>query len=270
MHASPDTSRSRFAFVRFAALLAAFLLLAACAHAPRNPLATWVPSPNYDIRRPVLIVLHFTQQQSAAQSLDTLRTRNSGGPVSAHYLIGRDGHIYQLVPDSLRAWQAGPGRWGTITDLNSASIGIELDSDGQTPFAQPQIDSLLRLLADLTTRLHIPPTQIIGHEDLAPDRKDDPGPLFPWQQLADAGYGRWPHGPLCDPPPGFDPWMAMAVVGYALDDRAAAARSFHHHFRGMQGDTLDTQDLRILYNLVQQIEPGANTCAAPSPQAPAG
>ncbi|HKR77570.1 MAG TPA: N-acetylmuramoyl-L-alanine amidase [Rhodanobacter sp.] len=271
MPASSDTPRSRHAPVRLAALLIALLLLAACAHVPpRNPLATWVPSPNYDVRRPVLIVLHFTEQQSVAQSLDTLRTHNSGGPVSAHYLIGSDGHIYQLVPDQLRAWQAGPGRWGTITDLNSASIGIELDNDGQTPFAQAQIASLLRLLADLTTRLHIPPTQIIGHEDLAPGRKVDPGPLFPWQQLAEAGFGRWPRGPLCDPPPGFDPWMAMAVVGYALDDRTAAVRSFHHHFRGMQGDTLDAQDLRILYNLVQQIEPGPNTCVAPSPQSPTG
>jgi N-acetylmuramoyl-L-alanine amidase len=255
--------------LRTAALLLALALLAACAHAPpRNPLATWVPSPNHDIRRPVLIVLHFTDEHSAQEALDTLRTRNSGGPVSAHYLIGSDGHVYQLVADQLRAWQAGPGRWGTITDLNSASIGIELDNDGHTPFAQPQIDSLLRLLADLTTRLHIPPTQVIGHEDLAPGRKDDPGPLFPWQRLADAGFGRWPRGPLCDPPPGFDPWMAMAVVGYALDDRAAAVRSFHHHFRGMQGDTLDAQDLRILYNLAQQIEPGPNTCAAPTPQSP--
>ncbi|HEX8777874.1 MAG TPA: N-acetylmuramoyl-L-alanine amidase, partial [Rhodanobacter sp.] len=103
MHALPGTLRSRFAFIRLAALLSTLLLLAACAHAPpRNPLATWVPSPNYDTRRPVLIVLHFTEQQSVAQSLDTLRTHNSGGPVSAHYLIGRDGQIYQLVPDQLR------------------------------------------------------------------------------------------------------------------------------------------------------------------------
>src|SRR5574337_1544469 len=135
-------------------------VLAACAHAPRNPLATWVPSPNHDIRRPVLIVLHFTDEHSVKQSLHTLRTANNGGPVSAHYLIGNDGHIYQLVSDQLRAWHAGGGRWGTITDLNSASIGIELDNDGHSPFAQAQIDSLLRLLADLTERRHIPRTQI--------------------------------------------------------------------------------------------------------------
>ncbi|WP_460875468.1 N-acetylmuramoyl-L-alanine amidase [Rhodanobacter koreensis] len=245
------------------ALLALILLLAACAHAPsRNPLATWVPSPNQDLRRPVLIVVHFTEQHSVQESLDTLRTRNSGGPVSANYLIGSDGHIYQLVSDERRAWHAGPGHWGTITDLNSASIGIELDNDGHTPFAQPQIDSLLRLLTDLTTRLRIPPAQVIGHQDLAPARKPDPGPLFPWKQLADAGFGLWPRGTLIDPPPGFDPWMAMGLVGYPLEDRPAAVHAFHNHFRGIGGDTLDADDLRILYNLTQQIESGSNTRTA--------
>ena len=240
--------------VRLAAMLVLIASLAACATVPRNPLATWAPSPNHDIRRPVLIVLHFTDEHSVQQSLHTLQTANSGGPVSAHYLIGADGRIYQLVSDQLRAWHAGSGRWGTITDLNSASIGIELDNDGHSAFAQPQIDSLLRLLTDLTDRLHIPRTQIIGHQDLAPTRKDDPGPLFPWKELAAAGFGRWPQGTLVDPPTGFDPWMALAVVGYPLDDRIAAVRAFHNHFRGIGGDELDSQDLRILWNLVQQIE----------------
>ncbi|MEO8778092.1 MAG: N-acetylmuramoyl-L-alanine amidase [Rhodanobacter sp.] len=242
-------------FLLRGALLALVALLAACAHAPpHNPLATWAPSPNHDIRRPVLIVLHYTNEHSVQQALQTLRTANSGGPVSAHYLIGADGHIYQLVADQLRAWQAGPGRWGTITDLNSASIGIELDNDGHTAFAQPQIDSLLRLLTDLTERLRIPRTQIIGHQDLAPTRRGDPGPLFPWSQLASAGFGRWPQGTLVDPPAGFDPWLALTAVGYPLADRPAAVRAFHNHFRGIDGDELDAQDSRILWNLVQQIE----------------
>jgi N-acetyl-anhydromuramyl-L-alanine amidase AmpD len=176
--------------------------------------------------------------------------------VSAHYLIGADGHIYQLVSDQLRAWHGGPGHWGTITDINSASIGIELDNNGATPFARPQIASLLRLLADLTTRLHIPPTQVLGHEDVAPTRKIDPGPLFPWRQLAAAGYGLWPRAPLVDPPVGFDPWMALGLVGYPLDDRAAAVRAFHHHYRGTEGETLDAADLRILYSLARTIERG--------------
>ncbi|CAM5545334.1 N-acetylmuramoyl-L-alanine amidase [Rhodanobacter lindaniclasticus] len=244
---------------RIAALPLLLFLLAACAPLPpRNPLATWVPSPNHDIRRPVLIVLHFTDQHSVQESLDTLRTQNSGGPVSAHYLIGANGHIYQLVSDQLRAWHGGGGHWGTITDINSASIGIELDNDGTTPFAQPQIDSLLRLLTDLTDRLHIPRTQIIGHQDFAPTRKNDPGPLFPWQQLAAAGFGRWPQGTLAEPPEGFDPWMALATVGYPLDDRAATVRAFHNHYRGIGGDELDPQDVRILYNLAQQIESGGS------------
>jgi N-acetyl-anhydromuramyl-L-alanine amidase AmpD len=138
--------------------------------------------------------------------------------------------------------------------VNSASIGIELDNDGQSPFAPAQINSLLRLLTDLTTRLRIPRTQIVGHEDFAPTRRNDPGPLFPWKQLADAGFGLWPEGDLIDPPAGFDPWMALGEIGYPLDDRAAALRAFHHHYRGIDSDTLDAQDLPILYALTRRIE----------------
>lgn len=232
--------------------------LAACAPLPpHNPIATWVPSKNYDMRKPQLIVVHFTDENSAAQSLHTLRTRNSGGPVSAHYLIGRDGHIYQLVSDTLRAWHAGGGRWGTITDVNSASVGIELDNNGHVQFPPEQIGSLIQLLTDLTTRWHIPRTQIIGHEDLAPSRKDDPGPLFPWATLAAAGFGLWPDPILVNPPTGFDPWMALSAIGYSVADHAAAVRAFHNHFRGMGGDTLDAEDLCILYSLVDKIERGA-------------
>ena len=248
--------------LRTPSLLLACLLLAlmaACAPLPpRNPMATWVASKNHDIRKPQLIVLHFTNQGSVQQALDTLRSHNPDGPVSAHYLIGRNGRIYQLVSDSMRAWQAGPGRWGTITDVNSASIGIELDNNGHVPFPPAQIDSLIRLLTDLTARWHIPRTQIIGHEDMAPSRKDDPGPLFPWATLAAAGFGLWPDPGFerLDPPPDFNPWTALTAIGYSLDDPQAAVRAFHNHFRGMGGDTLDAEDLRILYNLLGKIERG--------------
>ncbi|MBS0583991.1 MAG: N-acetylmuramoyl-L-alanine amidase [Proteobacteria bacterium] len=240
---------------RLATTLCPLLLLAACATTPpaqHNPLATWVPSPNYNARKAMLIVVHYTEQHSVQESLDTLRSQNSQGPVSAHYLIGADGRIYQLVADEARAWHAGPGRWGTITDPNSGSIGIELDNDGVSPFATAQIDSLLVLLTDLTERLNIPRTQVVGHEDVAPTRKIDPGPLFPWKRLADAGYGRWPHGELVAPPAGFDAWAALAQVGYALDDRGAALHAFHNHFRGGEGDALDDTDARILYALTRQ------------------
>ena len=196
--------------------LACVLALAACQHgAPRNPMATWVPSPNHDLRRPQLVVIHYTEQESVARSLATLRTRNAGGRVSAHYLIGRDGRIYQLVSDRYRAWHAGAGSWGTIHELNSASIGIELDNNGREPFPEAQIEALLRLLEDLAARHRLPKSAVIGHSDLAPGRKIDPGPLFPWKRLFDAGFGIWPDPDAPPPPPGFDPILAL-FLGFTI------------------------------------------------------
>jgi N-acetylmuramoyl-L-alanine amidase len=240
--------------LRRAVIACLVVLLAACTHAlPRNPMARWVPSPNFEQRRPVLIVLHATTQHSVAESLDTLRTRNSGGPVSAHYLIGRDGTLYQLVSDQARAWHAGPGRWGTITDVNSTSIGIELDNDGESPYAPEQIASLLRLLEDLCTRLDIPRTQVIAHADMAPTRKVDPGRWFPWKQLSDAGFGRWPANLDREPPPDFDPMLALRLLGYVTDDPGAALRAFRLHYRALDDATpvASPEDARILYALTQ-------------------
>jgi N-acetylmuramoyl-L-alanine amidase len=262
--------------MRFAAALLAAALLAGCHTIPttRNPMAAWVRSPNYDVRRPVLVVVHFTEEDSVEQALHTLRNANSGGKVSAHYLVGKDGKIYQLVPDELRAWQAGAGRWGTITDVNSASIGIEIDNDGHTPYPDAQIDSVIALLGDLCKRWRIPPTQVIGHADLAPGRKPDPGKLFPWKRLHDAGFGIWPAADAPPAPAGFDVWRALAQVGYSLDNRAGTVRAFHQHFRGDDGETLDAEDARILYSLTQPAGAGtespAPADAANPPQAPAG
>ena len=248
--------------MRLPAIASLCLLLAACAQAPvRNPLATWVPSPNFNERKPVIVVLHATEQGSVAESLDTLRSANSGGKVSSHYLVGEDGRIYQLVADLDRAWHAGAGRWGTITDLNSASIGIELDNDIGEAFTDAQVASLIVLLEDLCTRLSIPKSQVIAHADMAPTRKRDPGPLFPWKRLFDAGFGIWPQGDLADPPPGFDPWLALARIGYPLgnggiEDRSAAIRAFHRRFRGRDDGenpdaAFDAKDLRILHALTR-------------------
>ena len=229
----------------------ALLLAAACAPVQvRSPLAQWVPSPNFNDRNAILIVLHGTEQDSVQQSLVTLRTRNSGGPVSAHYLVGRDGKIYQLVSEDRRAWHAGAGSWGTITDLNSASIGIELDNNGHEPFPSAQMQALEHLLADVCERQHIPRRMIIAHADLAPSRKVDPGPLFPWKDLAAAGFGIWPAA-LGDPPPGFDAMAALQLVGYPMADPAAAIRAFHLRFRGRDDlpATLDADDARTLFGL---------------------
>lgn len=243
---------------RFFPLLFA-LLLSACAHAPRNPMAQWVPSSNHNERQPILIVIHHTEQDSVRESLDTLRTRNSGGQVSAHYLVGKDGSLYQLVAEPLRAWHAGAGRWGTISDVNSASIGIELDNNGESPFPPEQVAALLRLLDDVCTRLRIPRTQVIGHADLAPARKVDPSRWFPWDQLAAAGFGEWPDPADGPAPAGFDSGLALRALGYPVDDQdpAAAVRAFHRHFRGREDAAgvdvaLDDEDARILHSLLRQ------------------
>lgn len=232
-------------------MIAACVALSACATVQKNPLATWVPSKNFDARKPVLIVVHFTEEDGVSQALDTLRSANSGGKVSAHYLLGKDGARYQLVEDRKRAWQAGAGSWGPVHDVNSVSIGIEIDNNGQEPYPDAQIDSLLTLLDDLCTRWKIPRTQVIGHADLAPGRKPDPGALFPWKRLHDAGFGIWPADGAPPAPQGFDAWRALAQVGYSLKDRAGAVRAFHQHFRGDDGDVLDAEDARILYSLTQ-------------------
>ncbi|HYM85333.1 MAG TPA: N-acetylmuramoyl-L-alanine amidase [Pseudoxanthomonas sp.] len=254
MLASHDINRHSMPLARLLLLCALALLLASCAHAPpRNPLAKWVPSPNHNSREAILVVIHATTQDSAEDSLQTLRTANSGGPVSAHYLVGRDGALYQLVADDRRAWHAGPGSWGTISDVNSASIGIELDNNGSDSYPQAQIEKLLLLLDDLCTRLGIPRHQVIAHADMAPTRKTDPGPQFPWARLAQAGFGRWPSAPLETPPAAFDPMTALRLVGYDTTDVAAAIRAFRIHYRGLDipGDTLDAEDARILHALVK-------------------
>lgn len=238
---------------RFAIALA-LLLLTACASAPaHNPLALWRGSPNHDERSARIIVLHHTQQESVEQSLRTLRTSNAGGPVSAHYLIGEDGTLYQLVAEQRRAWHAGSSRWGGLGDLNSASIGIEIDNDGIEPFTDAQIDTLLRLLADITGRLGIPPHAVVGHGDIAPTRKVDPSTLFPWERLAHAGFGLWPRTPRAPAPADFDRWAALRLIGYDLRDPLAALRAFHRHYRGNEAGVWLPGDADILHDMQLQL-----------------
>jgi N-acetylmuramoyl-L-alanine amidase len=250
---------------------ALLLALAGCASVPdHNPLALWRGSPNYDDRSARIIVLHHTQQDSVAESLRTLRTGNAGGPVSAHYLIGDDGTLYQLVTEDMRAWHAGSSRWGGLRDLNSASIGIELDNNGVEPFSAAQIASLIRLLDDLTGRLGIAPHAVVGHGDIAPTRKVDPSALFPWQQLAEAGFGLWPRHPLAAAPPGFDRWAALRLIGYDLRDPLAALRAFHRHYRGNEAEVWLPGDADILYDMqLQLMAMPASPEAAPAASAPA-
>ncbi len=240
------------------ALSAAVLLAGCVTHAPRNPMAQWRGSPNFDARAPQAIVLHHTTMDGAQAALRTLQTGNAQGRVSAHYLVGRDGALYQLVSEDHRAWHAGASRWGGWRDLNSASIGIELDNTGIEPFPAPLVDTLIALLQDITRRHGIAPHAVLAHGDIAPARKQDPGALFPWRQLAEAGFGLWPragHGPA---PHAFDPWVALRLIGYDLADRDAVVRAFHRRYRGIEDalDTppaLDAQDRAILHDLQRQL-----------------
>lgn len=206
------------------------LVLAACA-----PLAPYgdsvvrqVPSPNFDARRPTLVVLHHTSNNSTDRALTTLTSPER--KVSAHYLIGRDGEIIQLVEETERAWHAGESWWGGNTDVNSASIGIELDNNGDEPFPDVQIDVLLGLLTDLQQRYNIPRANFIGHADVAPGRKVDPSAWFPWRRLAENGFGLWCDAPYPPTEEAGDLALALTALGYSPLTPDASRRAFLLHY----------------------------------------
>lgn len=154
------------------------------------------PSPNYNARKngakPSLIILHYTGMPSAQGALD--RMCDPAAEVSAHYMIDKDGTLYQLVAEDKRAWHAGVSFWKGEADINSHSIGIELVNGGHEigyePFPAAQIDALMRLLPQIMQRHGIKPEGVIGHSDIAPERKLDPGPTFPWDKLKHAGLSQ--------------------------------------------------------------------------------
>jgi N-acetylmuramoyl-L-alanine amidase len=186
------------------------------------------PSPNFEERRngekPSLIILHFTGCESADHALKTLTDPNNPkGRVSAHYMIHEDGTIFRLVDESKKAWHAGAGSWqGRTDDLNSASIGIELsnrrpkNADGTlgppNPYTKEQLASLTALCHDIMRRHKIPAYNIIGHSDIAPDRKQDPGYHFPWRDLAKQGIGVMPKLSSCE--------SSFNAAATAQDERA--------------------------------------------------
>jgi N-acetylmuramoyl-L-alanine amidase len=222
---------------RIVPLLLAILALGACAPIPFGAVGPGVPvrwqaSPNFDERRPNFVIIHQTSNGDAERALRTLTDPLK--KVSAHYLVGRDGAIVQLVDERARAWHAGESWWGGQTDLNSASIGIELDNDGEEPFAEPQIAALLALLADLKARYRIPDANFLGHGDVAPRRKVDPSRHFPWQRLARQGFGLWCENPP-PAPAGFDVPLALRALGYEVGAGGTATdaqRAFRRHWAG--------------------------------------
>jgi N-acetylmuramoyl-L-alanine amidase len=155
------------------------------------------PSPNFGPRRdgvlPNMVVIHYTAMETGDSACRTLC--NPATEVSAHYLIDADGTVRSLVSEDMRAWHAGAGGWGDIQDVNSRSIGIELANPGNCPFAMAQMDALVDLLHGIVARWHIKPERIIGHSDMAPGRKIDPGRRFDWRRLWLEGLGVWPDRP---------------------------------------------------------------------------
>lgn len=211
-------------------IAAAALLLSACAPLPLYTAlpVDMRPSPNFGERRPNYVIIHHTTNDTVEQAMATLTSRMR--EVSAHYLIGRDGRIIYLVDEQKRAWHAGDSYWGGNRDINSSSIGIELDNNGNEPFSDAQIGVLIDLLRDLSVRWNIPPANVLGHGDVAPGRKVDPSAYFPWRRLADAGLGLWCEPPYAPAPAGADDAMLLAALGYDVTRLSAAVAAFKRHW----------------------------------------
>lgn len=200
------------------------------------------PSPSFDDRAsPVsMLVIHYTGMADAASAI--ARLTDPAAKVSAHYLVAEDGQVLAMVAEDKRAWHAGKARWRGVTDVNSASIGIELVNPGHEfgyrPFPEPQMAALLPLVAEIVRTYAIVPSNVVGHSDIAPARKQDPGELFHWSRLAKLGLAleRPSHG-LADPhwtDGGF--LLALERFGYDVADRDAAVAAFQRRFRP---ETLD-------------------------------
>jgi len=203
------------------------------------------PSPNFDARaagHPIdILLLHYTGMQSAEAAL--ARMCDPAAKVSTHYCIDEDGSCIRLVDEGHRAWHAGVSTWGGETDINSRSIGIELVNPGHEfgyrPFPEPQMLSLVELAGEILGRHPIPPARVLGHADVAPLRKQDPGELFGWARLAKAGIGLWPDAPASvTPPPIAEAQDMLRRYGYevpasgVLDaETKAVVVAFQRHFR---------------------------------------
>lgn len=215
--------------------------------------AIWHPSPNHGPRRggavADMVVIHYTAMKDAASAL--ARLCDPGAAVSAHYLIGRCGTCWQMVDEAARAWHAGSGAWGPVTDVNSRSIGIELDNDGRSPFAAPLMDRLEALLAGVMARRHIRPERVIGHACMAPDRKQDPGPRFDWTRLARQGMAVPTPAPLHAAPADFA--AHARTFGYPDAAPDALLAAFRARFRPAARRPLDATDAGIMAALARDF-----------------
>ncbi|QQL49126.1 N-acetylmuramoyl-L-alanine amidase [Mucilaginibacter ginkgonis] len=210
--------------------------------------AEWVGTVNFGMRKPNYVIIHYTAQDSVQQTLRTFTLTRTA--VSAHYVVAKDGKIFHMVNDYLRANQAGVGKWGSITDMNSCSVGIEIDNNGSEPYTGPQIKSLVALLVYLKKSYNIPTANFIGHQDWAPKRKPDPGPYFPWKTVAQYGIGYWSDYIVVPAPEHYDYVTALRLIGYDTSNLKDAVIAFKRHF--VQSDVTPAVTplmLNILYNV---------------------
>jgi len=222
------------------------------------------PSPNFDPRTapPSILVLHYTGMQSGEAAL--ARLRDPEAKVSSHYLVEEDGRIFTLVAEERRAWHAGVSFWRGKRNINGESIGIEIVNPGHEfgyrPFPEAQVAAVIELVGDIRMRWDIEDRDIVGHSDVAPTRKDDPGELFPWKRLAEAGHGLWAEAP---PAPGnpigegetgaavFALQAGFTRLGYDLPpsgqfdaDTTAVVRAFQRHWRPEKVDGIADGETR--------------------------
>ena len=224
------------------------------------------PSPNWNERAlPVsMVVLHYTGMRTAAEALE--RMCDPAAQVSAHYMIDEDGTVTRLVSEDKRAWHAGRSYWRGITDVNSASIGIELVNPGHEwgyrPFTEAQMEALIPLLARIVEQYAIPLANVVGHSDIAPARKDDPGELFEWETLARYKLALPAPRPrislVYDEPSKF--FLALERWGYDISDGRAALRAFQRRWRpGRIDGELDGEVGALLFELLLERDLGRAT-----------
>ncbi len=214
------------------------------------------PSPNRDARRggavPDILLLHFTNMLTAQDAVE--RLCDPVAAVSCHYVISEGGRVWQLVPEELRAWHAGLGRWGAVDEVNSRSIGIELANQGNHPFPECQMRVLETLMRGIMARWRIPPERVIGHSDMAPHRKDDPGPRFDWRRLARQGLAIWPDTALTGAQDmgRFRALASSAGYGDEFSD-AEVLKALRLRFRPWARGALDETDIAIIADIARRF-----------------
>lgn len=218
-----------------------------------NYVPGWVGTTNMSMRKANYVIIHHTAQNTCEQTLKTFTLPRTA--VSAHYVICRDGTVHHMLNDLLRAHHAGVGKWGNVTDMNSGSIGVEIDNTGSEPFPEVQINSLLVLLERLKKAYGIPQANFIGHLDWAPGRKVDPSRFFSWKTLADNGFGYWYDTTAVQVPADFNTMQALRIIGYNIAKPETAIQSYKIHF--VPQDTtriINESDRKILFDLMKKYQ----------------